>query len=125
VAFYATYDAYNSTYSPQTTAGDSYSVKPYPAGAFLTNGQAYAISAIQMERRLELAMEGQRFFDLAKYDNGTGSIAATLNAYVSVEKKGAAFIKSTVRLSSRKRPMNILPHLSWNSMRKTQRERST
>jgi len=89
----ATYDASNSTYSPQTTPGDKYSVKPYPAGAFVANGQGYAISAIQMERRLELAMEGQRFFDLARYDNGTGSMAATLNAYVSVEKNRSGFYK--------------------------------
>ena len=36
-------------------------------------------------------MEGQRFFDLARYDNGTGSMAATLNAYVAVEKNRNSF----------------------------------
>ncbi|HEV3250173.1 MAG TPA: RagB/SusD family nutrient uptake outer membrane protein, partial [Puia sp.] len=89
----ATYDANNSTYSPKTTPGDNYSVKPYPPGAFSTNGQAYAINAIQMERRLELAMEGQRFFDLSRYDNGTGSMAAALNAYVGAEKSRSGFFR--------------------------------
>jgi starch-binding outer membrane protein, SusD/RagB family len=89
----STYNASISTYTPNATPGDDYSVKPYPAGAFSSNGQAYAINAIQMERRLELAMEGQRFFDLARYDNGTGSMAATLNAYVGVEKNRSGFYK--------------------------------
>ena len=87
----ATYNASNSTYSPQTTPGDNYLVNPYPVGSFSSNGQAYAINAIEMERRLELAMEGQRFFDLSRNDNGTGSMAATLNAYVSVEKTRHSF----------------------------------
>ena len=87
----ATYNANTSTYSPQTTPGGNYSVKPYPAGAFSAQGQAYALSAIEMERRLELGMEGHRFFDLARWDNGTGTMAATLNAYVSVEKNRTGF----------------------------------
>jgi starch-binding outer membrane protein, SusD/RagB family len=87
----ATYDASSSTYSPQTTPGDNYKVSPYAAGAFTGMGQANALLAIQFERRLELAMEGQRFFDLARYDNGTGSMATTLNAYVAVEKNRNSF----------------------------------
>jgi starch-binding outer membrane protein, SusD/RagB family len=87
----ATYNAPNGTYSPQTTPADKYNVQPYPAGAFAGMGQANALLAIQFERRLELAMEGQRFFDLTRYDNGTGSMAATLNAYVAVEKTRSGF----------------------------------
>jgi len=89
----ATYNATTSTYSPQTTPGANYNVGQYPAGAFTANGQAYAINAIQMERRLELAMEGQRFFDLARWDNGTGTMAATLNSYVNVEKNRSGFYR--------------------------------
>ncbi len=89
----ATYDADNSSYSPQTTPADKYFIKPYPAGAFSTNGQDYAMKAIQMERRLELAMEGQRFFDLSRWDNGSGSMAATLNAYVNAEKNRSGFYR--------------------------------
>lgn len=89
----ATYNAATSTYSPQTTPGGNYNIQPYPAGAFTSQGQAYALNAIEMERRLELGMEGQRFFDLARWDNGTGSMAATLNAYVSVEKNRTGFYR--------------------------------
>jgi starch-binding outer membrane protein, SusD/RagB family len=87
----ATYNAANSTYSPQTTPGDNYKVSPYPAGAFASMGKTNSLNAIYMERRLELAMEGQRFFDLSRWDNGTGSMAATLNAYVAVEKNRSSF----------------------------------
>jgi starch-binding outer membrane protein, SusD/RagB family len=87
----ATYNADNSTYSPQTTPGDNYKVSPYPPGAFTTMGLTNAILAIQFERRLELAMEGQRFFDLTRYDNGTGTMATTLNAYVTAEKNRNSF----------------------------------
>jgi hypothetical protein len=44
----------------------------------------YAIKAIIFERRLELAMEGNRFFDLVRY--GDGVAANVLNAYNSREK---------------------------------------
>jgi hypothetical protein len=87
----ATYNAATATYQPQTTPGGNYKVSPYPSGAFSAQGQAYALNAIEMERRLELAMEGHRFFDLARWDNGTGSMAATLNAYVAVEKNRTGF----------------------------------
>jgi len=87
----ATYDASSSTYTPQTTPGDKYLVNQYPLGSFSTQGQTYALNAIYMERRLELAIEGHRFFDLARYDNGSGSMAATLNAYVAVEKTRHGF----------------------------------
>ncbi|HEY2348325.1 MAG TPA: RagB/SusD family nutrient uptake outer membrane protein [Puia sp.] len=87
----ATYDADNGTYSPQTTPGDNYKVSPYPAGAFSSMGKTDALNAIYFERRLELAIEGQRFFDLARYDNGTGTMAAILNAYVAVEKNRHSF----------------------------------
>jgi hypothetical protein len=85
------YNATSGQYSPQTTPADNYFVKPYPTGAFSGSGQAYARTAVQFERRLELAMEGHRFFDLQRYDNGTGSMAATLNAYVNVEKTRHSF----------------------------------
>jgi hypothetical protein len=89
----ATYSASTGTYSPQTTPGGNYKIQAYPAGAFSGQGQAYALNAIQMERRLELGMEGQRFFDLARWDNGTGTMATTLNAYVGVEKNRTGFYR--------------------------------
>ena len=97
----ATYNASTSTYSPQTTPGDNYLVKTYPTGAFAANGQSYARNAVHMERRLELAIEGHRFFDLARWDNGTGSMAATLNAYVNTEKtrKGFYLVNNTANFT--------------------------
>jgi hypothetical protein len=89
----ATYNAATSMYSPQATPGGNYKVSPYPAGAFSAQGQTYALNAIYMERRLELAMEGQRFFDLARWDNGTGSMATTLNTYVATEKNRTGFYR--------------------------------
>ena len=47
--------------------------------------QAYARNAVRYERRLELAMEGQRFFDLRRW----GIAAATLNAYINGVGGGA------------------------------------
>jgi len=54
-------------------------------GQFTTNGQSYAREAVRFERRLELAMEGHRFFDLQRYDNGTGYMGDMLNAYIQHE----------------------------------------
>ena len=75
----ATFAAATYTYSPQTTPADNYKISQYPVGNFLAGGQAYARKAVQFERRLELAMEGHRFFDLQRWDNGTGSMADVIN----------------------------------------------
>ncbi len=87
------YDANNGVYA--TTGGavpaDNYLVKTYPVGTFAAQGQAYARNAVHFERRLELAMEGHRFFDLQRWDNGTGSMAQTLNDYESVETTRHSF----------------------------------
>jgi hypothetical protein len=53
-----------------------YRVSPYPA-TFAS--AAFARQAIEAERRLELAMEGQRLFDLRRW----GTAAAVLNAYLT------------------------------------------
>src|SRR5690242_12640017 len=71
----AAYDPGSATYSPQTTPAANYHIGDYPAGAFAD--PVYAMKAIMMERRLELAMEGQRFFDLVRW----GVAADVLNAY--------------------------------------------
>jgi hypothetical protein len=53
-----------------------YDVRPYPSFPDV----AYARAAIHAERRLELAMEGQRFFDLRRY--GMTEAKATINGYL-------------------------------------------
>jgi hypothetical protein len=63
----------------------NYKVSPYPATYFAS--QATAREVVRAERRLELAMEGQRFFDLRRYNIKTPNyMQTTLNAYVATEK---------------------------------------
>jgi hypothetical protein len=77
-----TFDPATYFYKSGTTPADNYKVSAYTS--FPT--QAYAFNAIQMERRLELAQEGQRFFDLQRWDKAApGSMAAILNAYSTYE----------------------------------------
>jgi hypothetical protein len=60
---------------------------------FVANGQAYARQAVYMERQLELAMEGHRFFDLQRWDGTYGGpmpkgwMASTLNAYIKADTR--------------------------------------
>ncbi|QEM05168.1 RagB/SusD family nutrient uptake outer membrane protein [Mucilaginibacter rubeus] len=91
------YDPSKSEYTVKTTPADNYLIKPYPAGAFADKN--YARKAIHFERKLELAMEGQRFFDLQRWDQGTGSMADEINAFfaydinINLQLKGAHFTK--------------------------------
>jgi len=61
----------------------------YKVGLYTTpfTSQAAAREIVRTERQLELGMEGQRFFDLRRYDIVSPSyMENTLNAYVAVEK---------------------------------------
>lgn len=89
----ATYSATAAKYTVTATSvpADNYKINAYPAGQFTMRGKDYARKAVQFERRLELAMEGHRFFDLQRWDNGSGSMANILNAYQSVEKTKKSF----------------------------------
>lgn len=53
--------------------------------------QATARNAVRFERRLELAMEGHRFFDLVRW----GIAAETLNAYLQQEKERRGYLKAS------------------------------
>jgi hypothetical protein len=66
------------------TPAANYKVGLY-SGQFSANGQTYAREAVRFERRLELGMEGHRFFDLQRYDNGTGYMHDVLTAYIQHE----------------------------------------
>lgn len=65
------------------TNAAAYNVKPYPA--FVTKDQA--LNAIRFERRLELALEGHRFFDLVRW----GIAKDVLESYSAFE---GSFISS-------------------------------
>lgn len=60
----------------------NYVISEYPAGAPFDNKEN-ARKAVRFERKLELAMEGQRFFDLVRW----GIAAEVLNDYLAVESK--------------------------------------
>lgn len=68
------------------TPAANYDIAPY-AGEFTAQGQDFAREAVRFERKLELAMEGHRFFDLQRYDEGQqGYMATMLNNYIAHEK---------------------------------------
>ena len=54
-----------------TTAAANYVCSKY-SGQFAANGLSYALMAILTERQLEFGMEGQRFFDLQRFDGRFG-----------------------------------------------------
>lgn len=60
----------------------TYKVSPYPAGSPAFASKEAARNAVRTERRLELAMEGHRIFDLQRW----GTFKEVLNAYHSREK---------------------------------------
>lgn len=66
----------------------NYQIKPYTSPF---ESQETARKAVRFERRLELAMEGHRFFDLVRW----GIADQVLNAYVSVEKNRRSYLKSS------------------------------
>ena len=69
------------------TFPSNYNVQPYTATNWT---QAYARKALQWERRLEFATEGDRFFDLVRW----GIAEPTLNAYINVEKGRRSFLST-------------------------------
>ena len=75
----STYDAPTATYATQTTPASNYLIGLYTV-PFVD--KAEAIKAVRFERRLELAMEGQRFFDLVRW----GIAATTVNTFIAREK---------------------------------------
>ena len=91
-AFVYTNGTFNATsylYVGGSTPADNYKVAAYPAGAF-TDGPT-AMKAIIMERRIELAEEGHRYFDLARWQVGNpvypaaGYMTTVLDAYATQE----------------------------------------
>jgi hypothetical protein len=59
----------------------NYKIGTYQDGVNCSWTQAYALQALQFERRLEFAMEGYRYFDLVRW----GIAGSYLNSYFAVE----------------------------------------
>jgi hypothetical protein len=74
------YDASKSIYTVQTTAAANYKVGLYTVFA----DQAYARKAVRFERKIELAMEGHRFFDLQRW--GSAYQTAEMNTFFASDK---------------------------------------
>ena len=92
-------DASNPSKGFTTTPAANYKIGLYgaagtnPASGFAANGQMYSRLAVYMERQLELAMEGHRFFDLMRYDGRFGGpmpagyMAGVLNNYILADTR--------------------------------------
>lgn len=66
------------------TPAANYKVGLY-TGQFEANGKSYARKAVRFERRLELAMEHQRFFDIRRYDGNDFDQAARFTWFFARE----------------------------------------
>ena len=74
----------------------NYKIGQYPAGSF--SDQSYARQAVRAERRLELAMEGQRFFDLKRWN----IYQQRISDYVAAERvRFPAYFAGSQALSTR------------------------
>lgn len=67
----------------------NYDVKPYEPGVNITWTQENARKALRFERRLEMALEGSRFFDLVRW----GVADQVMNAYLEKEKTRREFLR--------------------------------
>lgn len=71
----------------------NYYVGQYPAEGW---NQEYARKAVRMERRLELAMEGNRWFDLVRW----GNVLEVVNNYIQSEAKLRPYYYEGASISS-------------------------
>jgi hypothetical protein len=75
-----------------------YAVNPYPSFPDLT----YARAAVRTERRLELAMEGQRFFDLRRYGMAVAEQAINVD-YLPKEKLRRLYLADAEQIAEKHR----------------------
>jgi hypothetical protein len=76
-----------------------YRIGTYPAGSPAFASQTAARNAVRAERRLELAMEGQRTFDLRRW----GLVEQVMNDYFAVEKTRRPHLAAVSTIAQRHR----------------------
>lgn len=59
----------------------NYVIEPYPDGTFSSEGKEFALKAIYFERKLELGLEGHRYYDISRW----GIAAQVMNDYFEYE----------------------------------------
>ncbi|MDR1919966.1 MAG: RagB/SusD family nutrient uptake outer membrane protein [Tannerellaceae bacterium] len=86
------------------TPAATYKVSAYPSSHAAFTDKTTCIKAVRMERKLELAMEGSRWFDLVRW--GADYMAAELSAYVDYEKEFIGKFRGAAKLPASK---NVFP----------------
>lgn len=76
--------------SSDTDYAANYNIGLYEHGINCDWTQDYARKALRFERKIELAMEGERFFDLVRW----GVAEETLNSYFEVEKAIRTYLQN-------------------------------
>lgn len=80
---YTYLDVAAPTAGNSTTPAAKYLVKPYPTGTLAGLGKDGALKVIYFERKLELGMEGHRFFDISRW----GIAQQALDVYFKFDGK--------------------------------------
>lgn len=106
----STYSTGSSSYAVNATPADKYVVGLYGAGAF--SDPTVALTDIHFERKIELGMEGMRWYDLQRWDGASvadpitgsdGSMAAEINAFF----KSDQFINNQLQVAGQ--PVHFTP----------------
>ena len=87
-----------------------YGVKFYCKNYTGSYSKEEAVKIVKMERRLELAMESERFFDLVRW----GDAATVLNNYFAAEKERVTFL-SDAAFTANKNEYLPIPHSQISS----------
>lgn len=75
----------------------NYKISTYPPGHSAFQSQSAAREAVRLERRLELAMEGHRLFDLRRWDRAE----ETLNNFIATESSRREFLQTAATVDSK------------------------